>query len=207
VTDKKTVRGVSGLQAIYDNISELYRISKAYSLEEAKSAAVSRCRKFPSIACAVIDDFSKGRGLEVLDRIRHQISITRKFNFPVRPALDPYTSTTLNLYQLEKAEEIGRFFEYPECCVKTFVEDFKITLDQSLLGKLGRVINRGRECMVITSGFVPCTLECKKAHRSGLIVTVERDKLEQFKKLEDELFSMLPHCHPAYFRNYFEYLC
>jgi len=54
---------------------------------------------------------------------------------------------------------------------------------------------------------VPCTLECKKAHRSGLIVTVERDKLEQFKKLEDELFSMLPHCHPAYFRNYFEYLC
>jgi hypothetical protein len=207
VNSQKGAKGILGLKKIYDNLSNLYQISEAYDSREATSIAEKRFRSFSSIAFAIINDFKHDRGLEIFDRIRLQISITKKYNSPVRPALDPYTSTTLNLYQLEKSGEIGRFFDYPDCCIKTFVDDFKITLEKSLLAQLGGIINKEKEVMVITSGFVPCSLDCKKAHSRGLIAVVKKGELERLKKLEDELFYTVPHHHPAYFRRYFEYLC
>jgi hypothetical protein len=207
VASQKRAKGILGLKKIYDNLSNLYQISEAYGSREAKSIAEKRFRTFSSIACAIINDFKHGRGLEIFDRIRLQTSITKKYNSPVRPALDPYTSTTLDLYQLEKSGEIGRFFDYPDCCIKTFVDDFKITLEASLLARLGNIINKEKEVMVITSGFVPCNLDCKKAHSRGLIAVVKKGELERLKKLEEELFYTVPHYHPAYFRRYFEYLC
>ncbi|ENN95583.1 hypothetical protein J422_07052 [Methanocaldococcus villosus KIN24-T80] len=112
----------------------------------------------------------------LINRLKTQIEIVNKYKPKVRPALDPVISFELGVYRRLDDYEIGKLLNYPLCCIKSFSEDFRIAIDREHL-KEAKEINT--YAIVITSGFIPCSLKCKMAMKNGLLGYMDE---EEFKK-------------------------
>jgi len=153
----------------------------------------------------------------IILRLKKQIEIVKKYNPPVRPAMDPMVSSYLGLYSgLDFPEEYGLLMGYPKCCIESFksarfaidnnhlkeVEEIKenILNGANLNNNLGENNNYA---IVLTSGFIPCSLKCRESWSKGLIALVSFKEYKNIVKLERELLNELPHYHGGY-NEYFE---
>ena len=93
------------------------------------------CRDCLSVICRM-DDFQFN---QLMSRLQLEIEITRKYNPPTRPALDPVISTELGVYRGDD-ENIGRLLGYPECCIiRSFSEDTRYAIDEDHLEELAEL--------------------------------------------------------------------
>ncbi|MHC1601099.1 MAG: DUF483 domain-containing protein [Candidatus Nezhaarchaeales archaeon] len=185
--------------AIIDNIKDLVA---SMPITEALNEVRKLYANFTKVAQLIAEAFSSGSLLEIYERLKIELSLVEKYNPPVRPALDPEFALTLRLYSLDDVE-VGRFLGYPECCIKSFVNDCRLFFDKEHLRELDE-LRRKRLKVVITAGFIPCSLYCERAIESGLLGHLE--DFSQIRLLDDELKKKLPHSHSAY-QSFYEFLC
>lgn len=156
---------------------------------------------FPKVILIMAEAFSSDRLLGIYDRLLLEMSLVEKYKPEVRPALDPLFASTLRLYSLDHVE-VGRFLGYPECCIKSFVNEGRMFFDEKHLQELNEIKKSGYK-VVLTAGFVPCSLFCKASIDSGLLAHLKDET--SLKMLDDELKKKLPHFHSAY-ESFYEYL-
>ncbi|MGP3666909.1 MAG: DUF483 domain-containing protein [Candidatus Bathyarchaeota archaeon] len=141
------------------------------------------------------------RILDLNSRLKLEYEIVKKYNPPVRPALDPEFALTIQLYSLNPYD-VGSFLGYPYCCVKSFVEECRQFFDKKHFEEL-KHLKRKQVSVILTAGFVPCSLNCINAMNAALISHLTDTSL--IKKMDEELKVYLPHHHPAY-QSFFEEL-
>lgn len=59
--------------------------------------------------------------------------------------------------------------------------------------------------LILPSGFIPCSLKCKRAWENRLIAYVDSREYQMILELEEELKRELPHFHLGY-NEYYEKL-
>ncbi|MBM5805678.1 MAG: DUF483 domain-containing protein [Candidatus Verstraetearchaeota archaeon] len=166
------------------------------------SSARTTYPAFPSFAEHIAKLFSEDRLFDVLPRLAIQLGIIRRYDPPVRPAMDPYVSTQIGVFSKNFSDwEIGSFLGYPDCCMRPYAEELRYSLDEEHVRELKQV--KGR-IFVTTAGFIPHSVFCKESHLRGLIAFIAREDVERLRLLENELSSALPHLHPEYQRHYYE---
>jgi len=139
----------------------------------------------------------------IISRLKKEIEIVKRYNPPVRPAIDPMVSSYLGVYsRLEWAEEYGKLMGYPRCCIESF-KSVRFAIDEEHLKERESLKEEGKVAVVITSGFIPCSLRCREAWRRSLIALVSQEEYNSIVKLEEELLRELPHYHGGY-REYYE---
>jgi hypothetical protein len=157
---------------------------------------------FPSFAVHIARLFSEDRLFDVLPRLEIQLEIIKRYNPPVRPAMDPYVSTQIGVFSKNFSDwEIGSFLGYPECCMRPYVEELRYSLDEEHVKELKQV--KGK-IFVTTAGFIPHSTFCKESRLRGLIAFVTKEDVEKLHLLENELSIALPHLHSEYQRHYYE---
>ncbi|HIQ38935.1 MAG TPA: DUF483 domain-containing protein, partial [Methanothermococcus okinawensis] len=110
----------------------------------------------------------------VISRLKKQIEIVKKYKPPVRPAIDPMVSSYLGIYSgLEFAEEYGKLLGYPRCCIESF-KSVRFAIDEEHLKEVEDLKEEGKVAVVITSGFIPCSLKCKEAWKRCLVGLVSQ---------------------------------
>ncbi|XRP96562.1 DUF483 domain-containing protein [Methanocaldococcus sp. 16A] len=143
---------------------------------------------------------------QIVERLKLQIEIVEKYNPKVRPAIDPVVSTELGIYRRLDDFEIGKLLDYPECCIKSFVEDFRISIDREHLKEVeemkDELKNKGIYAIVLPSGFIPCSLKCKEAIKRGYIGYLNKEEFDKILKLEKELKEKIKHWHFGYDEYY-----
>ncbi|AEH07431.1 DUF483 domain-containing protein [Methanothermococcus okinawensis] len=152
----------------------------------------------------------------ILSRLIRQIDIVKKYNPKVRPAIDPMVSSELGVYSgLDFPEEYGALMGYPKCCIESFksarfgidnehlkeAEEIKKEIKNDILENNKDV--KEKVAIIMPSGFIPCSLKCKKAWERNLISIVSYKEYSLIQDLEAELFKELPHFHGAY-NEYYE---
>ena len=151
----------------------------------------------------------------LINRLNLQIEIVKKYNPPIRPALDPYISSELGVYNgLCEIEDNAKLMNYPSCCVKSF-EEARFGIDKEHLKEAeiikNEIINnvnsgkyslRDKCAIIMPSGFIPCSLNCKNAKNNNLIKIVSYEELCKILDLEEELKNKLIHYHGAYDEYY-----
>lgn len=158
-------------------------------------------KDFPRVAQLVAEAFLHDRLIGIFERLLLELSLVEKYNPPVRPALDPEFAVSLRLYSFDDIE-VGKFLGYPDCCIRSFVEKCRLSFDEEHLRELQEIKRLGLK-VVLTAGFIPCSLYCEEATKSGLLGHL--DDLSQILLLDDELKKKLPHFHSAY-RSFYEIL-
>ncbi len=142
----------------------------------------------------------------IIDRLKFQIEIVEKYKPKVRPAIDPVVSTELGIYRRLDDYEIGKLLEYPECCIKSFVENVRISIDNEHLKEVDEIReelkNKGVYAIVLPSGFIPCSLKCKEAIKRGYIGYLNKEEFDNILKLEEELKKKIVHWHFGYSEFY-----
>jgi len=177
-------------------------ILKDLSFIEDPSSARTKYPTFPSFAAHVAQLFSEDRLFDILPRLEIQLGIIRRYDPPVRPAMDPYVSTQIGVFSKNFSDwEIGSFLGYPECCMRPFVEKIRYSLDEGHSNELKKM--KGK-VFVATAGFIPHSVFCKESRLRGLIAFVNREDVDKLHLLENELSTRLPHLHPEYQRHYYE---
>ncbi|AXI25556.1 hypothetical protein CFE53_05220 [Methanofervidicoccus sp. A16] len=138
----------------------------------------------------------------IISRLKKEIEIVKKYKPPVRPAVDPLVSSYLGVYSgLDFAEEYGMLMGYPRCCIESF-KSVRFAIDEEHLREVEDLKEEGKVAVVITSGFIPCSLKCKEAWKRCLIGSVSQSEYESILQLEEELFRELPHYHGGYGEYY-----
>jgi len=138
----------------------------------------------------------------VISRLKKQIEIVKKYKPPVRPAIDPMVSSYIGVYSgLEFAEEYGKLMGYPTCCIESF-KSVRFAIDEEHLKEVEDLKEEGKIAIVITSGFIPCSLKCKEAWKRCLIGSVSQKEYDNILQLERTLFKELPHYHGGYSEYY-----
>ena len=138
----------------------------------------------------------------VVSRLKKEIEIVKRYKPPVRPAIDPLVSSYLGVYSgLEFAEEYGKLMGYPRCCIESF-ESVRFAIDEEHLREAESFKGEGKFAVVITSGFIPCSLKCGEAWRRCLIGAVSPREYKRIIELERELSRELPHYHGGYSEYY-----
>ncbi|MDI9643955.1 MAG: DUF483 domain-containing protein [Candidatus Verstraetearchaeota archaeon] len=184
-----------------ESFSRLVERIRALSIIDPDEAR-ARHPLSPNLASHISKLFQEDRLFDVLPRLELQLSIVSRFSPPVRPALDPYTSTQIGIFSKSFSDyEIGSFLDYPECCMRSFSERIRYSIDDDHLNELKI---SGKFAFVTTAGFIPCSIFCDSAHERGLISFVEREEMGRLKALEKEIAGSLPHFHPEYREHYFE---
>ncbi len=120
--------------------------------------------------------------------VETELELWENSGLHVRPALHPYVAERLGVYTLDD-ELIGRFLDYPDCCVDYFLDGHT------------RYDHDPPTTTVLTEGFVPCRATCDRAHRAHLLETT--DDPAPYRELERELERALqrlgvPSYHSAY---------
>jgi hypothetical protein len=157
---------------------------------------------FPSFATHIARLFSEDRLFDILPRLEIQLGIIKKYDPPVRPAMDPYVSTQIGVFSKNFSDwEIGSFLDYPECCIRPYVEELRYSLDDEHTKELKQVMAK---IFVTTAGFIPHSIFCRESHLRGLIAFASREDVERLHLLENELSTALPHLHSEYQRHYYE---
>ncbi len=189
------ISGFSSLKRIVNIIIDL-------SVLSAESAR-EKYPDFPTLAAHIARSFAEDRLFDVLPRLELQLKIVKIFDPPVRPALDPYSSTQLGILSKNFSDwEIGYFLDYPACCIRSFAEDIRYGIDAQHVKEL-KTMNKNT-AFVSTAGFVPHSLFCKEASHRALIAFIKKEDLFPLSKLEAELAQELPHFHPEYQRKYYD---
>ena len=138
----------------------------------------------------------------VIFRLKKQIEIVKRYKPPVRPAIDPLVSSYLGVYSgLEFTEEYGKLMGYPRCCIESF-KSVRFAIDERHLKEVESLKGKGKVALVITSGFIPCSLKCREAWKRSLIGLVSWREYNNILQLERELFIELPHYHGGYSEYY-----
>lgn len=183
------------------SFSELVRKICALSMASPEEAKAQFPRS-PNFARHVAQLFLEDRLFDILPRLENQLQIVRQFSPPVRPALDPYTSTQIGIFSKRFDDyEIGDFLGYPECCMRSFAENIRYGIDENHLEELK---GSGMRAFVTTAGFIPCSIFCKEAQNKGLLSFIEPNEIENLRTIEKETALQLPHFHPEYREHYFE---
>jgi len=146
----------------------------------------------------------------IILRLKKQIGIVKKYSPPVRPAMDPMVSSYLGVYSgLDFPEEYGLLMGYPKCCIESF-KSARFAIDNNHLKEVEEIkenmnnnLRNNNYAIVLTSGFIPCSLKCRESWNRGLIALVSLKEYKNIVKLERELFNELPHYHGGY-NEYFE---
>ncbi|ADC69905.1 protein of unknown function DUF483 [Methanocaldococcus sp. FS406-22] len=143
----------------------------------------------------------------IVNRLKFQIEIVEKYKPKVRPAIDPVVSTELGIYRRLDDFEIGKLLDYPECCIKSFVEDVRVAIDREHLKEVEEMReelkNRGVYAIVLPSGFIPCSLKCEEAIKRGFIGYLTKEEFDKILELEKELKEKIKHWHFGY-EDYYE---
>lgn len=143
---------------------------------------------------------------QIVNRLKFQIEIVEKYKPKVRPAIDPVVSTELGIYRRLDDFEIGKLLGYPECCIKSFVEDARIGIDREHLKEVEEMKdglkNKGIYAIVLPSGFIPCSLKCEEAIKRGFIGYLNKEEFDNILKLEKELKEKIKHWHFGYDEYY-----
>jgi len=177
-------------------------VLKDLSSIDDPSNARTKYPAFPSFAAHVAKLFSEDRLFDVLQRLEIQLGIIRRYDPPVRPAMDPYVSTQIGVFSKNFSDwEIGSFLGYPDCCMRPYVEELRYSLNEGHTKELKQI--KGK-VFVATAGFIPHSVFCKESHLRGLIAFIVREDVEKLHLLEDELSTALPHLHSEYQRHYYE---
>jgi len=144
---------------------------------------------------------------QIIDRLKFQIEIVEKYNPKVRPAIDPVVSTELGIYRRLDDFEVGKLLDYPECCIKSFVEEVRISIDRDHLKEVEEMRddlkNKGVYAIVLPSGFIPCSLRCEEAIKRGYIGYLNKEEFDKILELEKELKEKIRHWHFGY-EDYYE---
>ncbi|NHV59887.1 MAG: DUF483 domain-containing protein [Candidatus Verstraetearchaeota archaeon] len=189
--------GYSSLKRIVDIITEL-----SHSTPEC---AKEKYPEFPSLSGHIASLFLKDHLHDVLPRLRLQLRIVERYNPPIRPALDPYSSTQLGIFSKNFSDwEVGLFLNYPACCIRSFSEEVRYGFDSRHLEELSSL--REEVVFVSTAGFVPHSIFCKEASERALIGFLKLDDLQLLNDLEEEFSRALPHPHPEYQKHYYDIL-
>lgn len=187
-------KGALSFSGLVDRLVSLSAIPED-KVEEAFPASINFARHVARL-------FREDRLFDILPRLETQLQIVRRFSPPVRPALDPYTSTQIGVFsKLFDDYEIGHFLGYPECCMRSFAEDIRYSIDGDHIRELER---SGMKAFVTTAGFIPCSVFCKEAQNRGLLSFVEPSEIANLRAIEKETAAKLPHFHPEYREHYFE---
>ncbi|WP_456436728.1 DUF483 domain-containing protein [Methanopyrus sp.] len=88
--------------------------------------------------------------------VETELTMWEESGLHVRPALHPYVSERIGVYTLDD-EEIGKFLDYPGCCVEYFMEGH-VKFDHD-----------PEDVVIVTEGFVPCSSACRRARRAHLL--------------------------------------
>ncbi|MEM3040087.1 MAG: DUF483 domain-containing protein [Candidatus Methanomethylicaceae archaeon] len=189
--------GYSSLKRIFEIIVDLSNLTPELAKEKYS--------EFPSLASHIAILFSRDYLHDVLSRLELQLRIVESYDPPIRPALDPYSSTQLGIFSKNFSDwEIGRLLNYPACCIHSFSEELRYGLDSKHLEELNTI--KEEVVFVTTAGFVPHSIFCKEASESALIGLLKLDALKVLNDLEKELAHMLPHAHPEYQKHYYDML-
>ncbi|MCQ5336629.1 MAG: DUF483 domain-containing protein [Candidatus Methanomethylicia archaeon] len=187
------MNGYLALRKIIDTIFDIFTLSP----KEARE----KYFLFPNFAEHISKLFHEERLIDIPERLEIQSEIVKKYNPPVRPALDPYVSTQIGVFNKNFSDwEIGHFLNYPDCCIKSFTEEIRYGIDK----KHFKEIENFDKIILITAGFIPHSLFCKEALQNSLICILEEKEIPKIKKLEIELFNSLPHFHSEYKYHYYE---
>ncbi len=187
--------GFSSLKRIIEKIFDLSYLTP----EDAKE----KYSDFPSLAEHISRLFSKDYLYDVLPRLELQLKIVEDYDPPIRPALDPYSSTQLGIFNKNFSDwEIGLLLNYPPCCIRSFADETRYQIDSRHLEELANV--KDKIAFVTTAGFVPHSVFCKEASDNALIGFLKIEELPLLQGLEEELALKLPHPHPAYQKHYYD---
>ncbi|MEN3017126.1 MAG: DUF483 domain-containing protein [Candidatus Methanosuratincola petrocarbonis] len=187
-------KGTLSLSGLIDKIRAL----SVASPEEAEAQFLES----PNFARYIAQLFQEDRLFDVLPRLEIQLQIVRQFSPPVRPALDPYTSTQIGIFSKRFDDyEIGRFLGYPGCCMRSFAENIRYGIDEDHIKELK---GSGMKAFVTTAGFIPCSIFCREAQSKGLLSFIDPSEIGNLRALEKETAMRLPHFHPEYREHYFE---
>ncbi|WP_423792332.1 DUF483 domain-containing protein [Methanocaldococcus indicus] len=139
----------------------------------------------------------------IIKRLEIYESIVNKYKPKVRPALDPYVSSELGIYRRLDDKEIGEFLGYPECCINSFING-RVVIDEEHMKELKEIKNC--HAVVLTSGFIPCSIKCQRAIKNKLIGYLSYEDFEVILKVEEELKKNLPHYHYGYTEYYEKFI-
>ncbi|MEM2214031.1 MAG: DUF483 domain-containing protein [Candidatus Nezhaarchaeales archaeon] len=195
------MNGTKSFRRIVSIVSEIKRLTAELPSTEALEKVRRAYSGFPKVAELVAEAFIHDRLVGIYDRLLLELLIVERYDPPVRPALDPEFALALRLYSFDDIE-VGRFLGYPSCCIESFVSDYRLFFDEEHLKELHEIKKAGLK-VVLTAGFIPCSLYCEKAMVSGLLEHL--DNPSQIMLLNDELKKMLPHSHSAY-QSFYEFL-
>ncbi|EHP89675.1 DUF483 domain-containing protein [Methanotorris formicicus] len=151
-----------------------------------------------------IKDMDEEKYNYIIFRLKKQIEIVEKYKPKVRPAIDPMVSMELGIYRRLDDYELGKLLNYPECCIKSFSEDFRIGIDRDHLKEAEEIKEKSNNAyaIILPSGFIPCSLKCEESWKRNLIGIVDEDEYYRILELEKELKEKLPHFHGAYDEYY-----
>ncbi|AEF96562.1 DUF483 domain-containing protein [Methanotorris igneus] len=151
-----------------------------------------------------IKDLDEEKYNYIIFRLKKQIEIVEKYKPKVRPAIDPMVSMELGVYRRLDDYELGKLLNYPECCIKSFAEDFRIGIDSEHLKEAEEIKEKfsNAYAIILPSGFIPCSLKCEKSWKRNLIAVVTEEEYYKILELERKLKEKLPHFHGAYDEYY-----
>ncbi|MDH5815496.1 MAG: DUF483 domain-containing protein [Candidatus Nezhaarchaeota archaeon] len=195
------MNGTESFRRIVSIVSEIKKLTEGLPSNEASERVRKVYSDFPKVAELVAEAFLHDRLIGIYDRLLLELSLVEKYDPPVRPALDPEFALALRLYSFDDVE-VGKFLGYPDCCIRSFVNECRLFFDEEHLRELKEIRKVGLK-VVLTAGFIPCSLYCKNAVRSGLLEHL--NDLSQVLSLNDKLKKMLPHSHSAY-QSFYEFL-
>ncbi|MCS7140312.1 MAG: DUF483 domain-containing protein [Candidatus Nezhaarchaeota archaeon] len=195
------MNGVKSFERIVSIVEDIRKLTMELSSQEALSKVRKTYVDFPKVAQVLAEAFLSDRLLGIHERLLLELLLVKKHNPLVRPALDPEFASALRLYSLDDIE-VGKFLGYPDCCIESFINECRLFFDGDHLRELKEIRKAGLK-VVLTAGFIPCSLYCVEAMKSGLLEHV-RD-FSQIKILDDELKKRLPHSHSAY-QSFYEIL-
>jgi hypothetical protein len=193
---------MSSKSAVVTSFLKILDVLRDLSYIDNPLSARNKYPTFPSFSEHIAKLFSEDRLFDIIPRLEIQLSIIKKYDPPVRPAMDPYVSIQIGIFSKNFSDwEIGSFLGYPECCIKPFVEALRYSLDDEHMKELKQLTGK---IFIATAGFIPHSIFCKESHCRGLIAFASKEDIEQLHLLENELSIALPHLHPEYQRHYYE---
>jgi len=191
----------------FESLSRISGILNALSSCSSAADARSMCPEFPNLAEHIAQLFMDDRLFDVLPRLQVQQDMVKRWQPPVRPALDPYISTQIGVFSKNfEDSETGHFLDYPDCCIRSFSERIRYALDEQHEHELAELGSRGgtKPYFVTISGFVPCSVLCEESHRRRLIAFADDAQVRTMRSLEVEIARSLPHFHSEYQGRYYE---
>jgi len=201
VEEVKELDGHESFKRIVKVVEHVRSLAENLSLSDAIDKAQTTYKGYPKVVSVIAEAASSGRLIRLEERLHCQLSVIENYKPIVRPAIDSEFALTLLLYSLDHLE-VGLFLGYPVCCIRSFIDLCRMFFDERHKEELEKVRSSGLN-VVLTAGFVPCSLNCVNAARAGLLSHL-RD-VSAIRQIDAELRKKLPHSHPAY-QSFYEVL-